>query len=147
MLDDWFGADEKTGWLWLEDIKENALWYEALTAIDWRGDKKPLIKLLQSGRGVPPSIAFYIGEMLDRYALKPPKARPRLPGYLRSPEQIKLVAAVIEVHRLVHQDEVDLESALEKVAIESKVSKETLRSAYLGQHGGLQRARRNWYRP
>ena len=56
MLDDWFGADEKTGWLWLKDTREHAAWYEALVAIDQRGDKKPLIKLLQSGQPVPPSI-------------------------------------------------------------------------------------------
>jgi hypothetical protein len=142
MVDHWFGADEKTGWVWLEDTRENAAWYEALVAIDQRGDKKPLIGLLQSGQPVPPSIAFYIGEMLDRYALVPPSNRPRLPGYLRSADQVKLIAAVIEAHRLVHQDEVPLVDAGE-----SKLSEETLRSAYLGQHGGLQRAMRNWYRP
>ncbi len=147
MLDDWFGADEKTGLLWLQDTRENAAWYEALLAFDRRGDKKPLIKLLQSGKPVPPSIAFYIGEMLDRYALKHPSNRPRLPGYLRSQDQIKLVAAVTEVHRLVHVEEVDLDGALERVAVESELPKETLRSAYHGRHGGLQRAMRHWHRP
>jgi hypothetical protein len=35
MVDDWgFGADEKTGWVWLDDTRENAAWYEALVAID-----------------------------------------------------------------------------------------------------------------
>ena len=78
-------------------ILENAKWYEALVAIDGRGDKKPLIKLLQSGQPVPPSIAFYIGDLLDRYT-QAPKARPRTPAYSRTSEQIKLIAAVIDVH-------------------------------------------------
>lgn len=147
MLDPWFGADEKTGWLWVEDAKANAVWYDALTVIDRRGDKKPLIKLLQSGQPVPSSVSFYIGDLLDRYELKQPKSRPSLPAYVRTPEQIKLVAAVIEVHRLVHQDEVPFEDALKRIATKSKLSKKTLRSAYFGRHGGLRRAVRRWHRP
>ena len=74
MVDDWgFGADEKTGWVWLDDTRENAAWYEALVAIDARDDKQPLIKLLQSGQKVPPSIAFYIGDLLARYAAEAAK--------------------------------------------------------------------------
>jgi hypothetical protein len=142
-----FGADEETGYVWLLDTKANAIWYEALAAIDWRGDKKPLIELLQSGQPVPPSIAFYLGDLLDRYVLKLPKARPRKPGYLRTWKQIKLIAGVIEVHRLVHLDEVPLADAMKRIAAEAKLPEETLRSAYLGQHGGLWRARRHWYRP
>jgi hypothetical protein len=148
MVDDWgFGADEKTGWVWLDDTRENAAWYEALVAIDARDDKQPLIKLLQSGQKVPPSIAFYIGDLLARYQLKLPRSRPRRPAYQRTQEQINLIAAEIEVHRLVHQDEVPLAEALEKVAAESKLPIETVQSAYLGKHGGLQRAKRHWYRP
>ena len=141
------GYDEYTGWVWLDDTRENAAWYRALAAIDDHGDKRPLIALLQSGRPMPASIAFYLGELLDRYALKNPKARPRIPGYRRTAEQIKLVAAANEVHRMVHRDGVELEAALEQIAAKTALPKETLRSAYMGQHGGLQRARRHWYRP
>ena len=75
-------------------------------AIDDHGDRQPLIKLLQSGEAVPQSIAFHIGDLLDRHQLKLPKARPRLtPSYRRTAEQINLIAAEIEVHRLVHQDD------------------------------------------
>ena len=58
-------------WDWLPDAKVNAAWYEALEAIDVRGDKEPLVRLLQSGQVPPPSICFYIGDLLDRYALAP----------------------------------------------------------------------------
>jgi hypothetical protein len=134
-------------WDWLPDAKVNAAWYEALEAIDVRGDKEPLVRLLQSGQVPPPSICFYIGDLLDRYALKPRKARPRLPGYLRTPEQIKLVTAVIEVHEQVHRYRVKLAVALKQVAEEKGLSEETLNAAYQGQHGGLKRVSRHWFRP
>ncbi len=147
MADTDIGGDEYTGFVWLDDARDNAAWYEALVAIDRRGDKKPLIKLLQSGQVPPPSICFYIGDLLDRYALKPRKARPRVPGYSRTPEQIKLIAAIIDVHERVHRRGVKLPLALEEVAAESGLSEETLMAAYLGQHGGLRRTMRNWFRP
>jgi hypothetical protein len=141
------GYDDATGWEWLDDTKVNAAWYEALEAIDVRGDKEPLVRLLQSGQVPPPSICFYIGDLLDRYALKRRKARPRLPGYLRTPEQIKLVTAVIEVHEQVHRYRAELAVALKQVAEEKGLSEETLNAAYQGQHGGLNRVRRHWFRP
>jgi hypothetical protein len=147
MPDTDIGYDDYTGLGWLDDSKVNAAWYQALAAIDRRGNKRPLISLLRSGEVPPPSISFYIADLLDRYALKPRKARPRTPGYLRTPEQIKLIAAVIEVHKRVHRDSVLLPLALRDVAAESGLSEETLTAAYLGQHGGLRRAMRNWYRP
>ena len=115
--------------------------------IDLRSDKQPLIKLLQSGQPVPPSIAFYIGDLLDRYDLKPRKERPRTPGYLRTAEQIKLIAAVVNVHEQVHRYGEALAVALQQVAAETGLSEETLSAAYLGRHGGLRRAMRNWFRP
>ena len=115
--------------------------------IDVLGDKKPLVQLLKSGQVPPPNIAFYIGDLLERYTLKRPKARPRVPAYLRTPEQIKLIAAEIYVHKRVHVDGVELAVALEQVAAETGLSQETLTAAYLGQHGGLRRATRRWYRP
>jgi hypothetical protein len=146
MVDDSdIGADDETG-LVCHDGEVNAEWYEALAAIDGRGDKAPLIKLLQSGQAVPPSISFYIGDLLDRYALKRPKARPRVPGYSRTGEQIKLSVAIIVVHKLVRRGDMQLAIALQQVAAEYGLSEETLTSAYLGQHGGLRRAQRHWYR-
>ena len=141
------GGDERTGLVWLDDIRENAAWYRALAAIDWHDDKEPLIKLLQSGQPVPPSIAFYIGDLLDRYALKLPKARPRRPGYMRGGKQIELIAACNEVSRMVDQDDVPVAVAVQQVATKSGLSEEILLAAYTGKHGGLMRARRNWYRP
>jgi hypothetical protein len=141
------GFDDDTGLEWLDDAKVNAAWYEALAAIDVRRDKKPLVHLLKSGQVPPPSIAFYIGDLLERYTLKRPKARPRVPAYLRTPKQIKLIAATIYVHRRVHVDGVELAVALEQVAAETGQSEETLTAAYLGQHGGLRRATRRWVRP
>jgi hypothetical protein len=141
------GASERTGLVWLRDIKENGAWYEALYAIDRHGDKQPLVKLLQSGQTVPPSIAFYLGDLLDRYQLKHRKARPALPGYLRSADQIDLIAAIVKVGGMVHQDGIPLAEAMQKVAAESGIDKAKLRAAYTGKHGGLQRAQRRWYRP
>jgi hypothetical protein len=141
------GDDDETGFCWLDDAKVNAAWYEALAAIDVHRDKKPLVHLLKSGQVPPPSIAFYIGDLLDRYTLKHPKARPRVPAYLRTPEQIKLMAAALYVHKRVHVGGVELAVALDQVAAETGLSQETLTAAYLGQHGGLRRAARRWYRP
>jgi hypothetical protein len=141
------GEDEVTGLVWLDDAEVNAAWYEALAAIDLHRDKKPLVRLLKSGQVPPRSIAFYIGDLLDRYTLKHPKARPRVPAYLRTPEQFKLMAAELEVRLRVRFDRVKAAVALEQVAAETGLSQETLTAAYLGQHGGLRRVAQRRYRP
>jgi hypothetical protein len=139
------GYDDATGLQWLDDAKEHAAWYEALAALDVRDDKQPLINLLQSGEQVPPSIAFYIGDLLSRHTLKHRKSRPRTPGYLRTPDQIKIIAAVIETHRRVDRHGDGLAVVLQQVAAEADLDEETLTAAYSGKHGGLQRAARHWY--
>jgi hypothetical protein len=133
--------------VWNDDEKVNAEWYAALQAIDERGDKQPLVRLLQRGQVPPPRIAFYIGDLLDRYALKQGRGKPRTPAYARTPEQLKLIQGVIYAHKLVHRDGVDLPVALAEVAAEFRLSEETLSKAYAGKHGGLRRAKQNWYRP
>ncbi len=140
------GGDEWTGLVWLHDLKVNAAWYRALVAIDDCDDKQPLIKLLQSGESVPPGIAFYIGDLLERYNLKRPNNRPRRPGYRLSPENIKLMVAVVEVYGRVHQDGAPLAETLKEIAVKTGLKEETLTDAYNGKHGGLRRAKRNWYR-
>ena len=145
---DWnFGADEYTGFVWLHDTKEHAAWYEALVAIDYHDEKEPLIKLLKSGQPVPASIAFYFGDLLERHQLKRRKARPRTPAYERTPEQIKLIAAVTQVMWRVERDGVRLAEALQDVAKEYGLVEGTLTDAYIGKHGGLRRAARHWPRP
>lgn len=142
-----FGFDDETGLSWLEDAREHTAWYEALAALDRRNDKQPLIALLKSGEQVPASIAFHLGDLLERRAIKARQGARRTPSYMRTPQQIKLTAAVIYVHRHVHQDGVALSKALEMVAAEFELPKETLADAWAGKHGGLQRAKRNWYSP
>ena len=145
MVDDFvIGGDDQTGLVWLADARENRHWYEALADLDVRGDKKPLVESLLSGQVPPPSIAYYIGDLLDRYTLKRSKKRPRTPAYLRTAEQVKLIAAVVEVHRRVHRDREPLAAALQDVAAYAGLSEETLTAAYSGKHGGLQRAARRW---
>src|SRR5262249_14396129 len=126
--------------------RENAAWYAALVAIDRRGDKGPLIELLQSGPP-PASIAFYIGDLLDRYTLKRPNKRPRRPAYSRTQEQIELIAALINVDHDISEDRLQAAEALKLVAQEGGLDEEKLAAAYQGKHGGLRRAMRHWYPP
>jgi hypothetical protein len=126
---------------WLEDFDSNRSWYMALQALDVRGDKKPLIGLLQSGPA-PKTICLHIADFLDRYEfVRPHKTGPvRTPTYTRSSAMSLLESTILEVRGRPRA--MRLQEALVRAAGRNKVPLETLSEAYAGKHGGLNRARR-----
>jgi hypothetical protein len=72
-------------------------WIDVLVAVDYRGDKAPLIELLKSNKQMPEEARWYIGDLLARYLLKRPKGRRTTPAYDRSLAEMRLIWAEASV--------------------------------------------------
>ena len=60
----------RRGHPWLFPGGELQPWLDALRAIDLRGDKSQLVKLLKSDVAIPPDARQHLADLLERYQLK-----------------------------------------------------------------------------
>ena len=125
---------------WLDDV-DNDNWYEALKALDARGDKRPLLRLLRAGPA-PKSVCLHLADLLSRYELcnKKGRGRKHVPTYERTPRMAKLEQAVLHVQQRPHG--VPIGVAISQIARLLVLPEGTVADAYAGKHGGLNRARR-----
>jgi hypothetical protein len=74
-------------------------WVDALEAIDKRGDKKPLLDLLESDYDLPPRARIFLADLIERYQLKLPPHRPRTPAYDMTDADAMLTIALADVRK------------------------------------------------
>lgn len=78
---------------WLQPGGPIQPWIDALQAIDHRGNKEPLIKLLKSNEPIPQNARWYLANLLERYQLKKPVGGRATPAYDRSDAEMYLAWA------------------------------------------------------
>jgi hypothetical protein len=126
---------------WASRTNSNFLegrWYDALLELDKKGEKGPLVSLLQSGR--PPSavVSFHIGDVFNRYELKNKPGRPRVPSYTVSDKEHTALYVSARVDDLV-KGGMKRSDAVAKVAKENKMSENTVANAHEGRRGSGRR--------
>jgi hypothetical protein len=127
---------------WLDD--NNMEWYEALEAIDKRGDKTELLTLLRT-RDLPCEIGIHLANLLERYDLtrKNRPGRPPTPSYDLSGPEAMLKLAVNAVRTRV-LDGMPVSKAIAEVASHSSygITDEKLGNAYDDRRGSTRRMNR-----
>ena len=114
---------------WLDGIDPVAEpWVDAIAAMDQRGDREPLLELLQA---VVPRDAYpHVADMLVRYRRK---RRPR-PSYDLPPKEARLYVATNFARDLI-RDGASVQSALATAANAFGLPLESVASAYEGKGG------------
>jgi uncharacterized protein YoaH (UPF0181 family) len=117
---------------WLRDLvgTEAEAWVDAIEAIDLRGDKEPLLKLLTSQPG--PS-GILLADLLTRYQLKRRRGRQQVPLYKFTEQTVALQKAKERYGELLKTG-VSRSEALKRVAKESRISKRTTQNYIDGKN-------------
>ena len=103
------------------------------------GDTSGVIKLLHSGKAIPPESQSLLADLLDRHRLTKKRGRQRRPSYETSPEESKLIKAAFLVRE--RQDKGKrFEAALAEVAGHRNIDTGKLRNFMQGK--GSRRSRR-----
>jgi hypothetical protein len=130
---------------WLDD-PDVERWVRALEAVDKRGDKGPLLRMLKSESDLPQRARLYLADLLDRYVLKVPSNRPRTPAYDRTLTEMVLLLGVKRARDFVEDGE-SVKDALSKASAECGIPLEILSNAYEGRRGASRRASGKRSRP
>jgi hypothetical protein len=96
-------------------------WVKAIIAIDKRGDKEPLMALLESDAPMTADARRHLANLLERYELKRPVGRQRNRSYERAPGQAELDEAEADVRLHVVEHGGTLAAAVKVVAKARKV--------------------------
>jgi hypothetical protein len=121
---------------WLDAVTIH--WAEAIEAIDKRGDKEPLKKLLKSEFELPPEARRFLADLIDRYQLKLKRGRKATPAYDRTYIEAILELAIDDV--LAHRGAIDV--ALKEVAEEwdyEGITEKKLKNAFEKRRGSTRR--------
>jgi hypothetical protein len=132
---------DRAFWLGKEDDPTDPInaWALAVEAIDQRGDKSPLMKLLRSADPLPPEGRAFIADLLDRHELKKKTlGRPRLPIYDRSLIEAVLLIGIQRIQEY-REKGMDIENAVHFAAKEFALEPKKLLDAYIGKRGASRR--------
>jgi hypothetical protein len=131
---------------WLDDDCHDHAWLRALDAVDRRGDKAPLLKLLRSEAELTPTVRHYLTDLLERHNLRRRRGGQQTPAYDRSLREGRICLALAEVREYV-QSGMRVSDAVEEAAKRHRLSVEQVANAYNGRRGSTrrikQRARRS----
>lgn len=114
-------------------------WIDAFEAIDVRGDKLPLIKLLEKNIEMPWPAPWHLADLLKRYNLRKRRGRQMAPSYANPPAMQKLVRARKYYLRYVKEDRA---TAFERAAGKDGVDEEILRAFVEGKYGSKRRVQK-----
>ena len=114
-------------------------WFSANEALDRRGDKEPLRKMLREFCAEKdPTVGLLIDDMFARYNFVHVPGKPRVPIYDISEREQRLLSAIQRVHRHM-RDGMKREKAIKRVADEYRILEQTVRNAVDGGRGSLNR--------
>jgi hypothetical protein len=123
---------------WLGDDTSLDCWVTALDAVDKRGDKEPLLKLLRSEHDLPREARVYLADLLARHQLKKKRGGQSVPAYDRTDADQRLLLAIEDVRRL-RKKRVSVKEALDRVSESHGISPEVLATEYRGSRGSTRR--------
>ena len=118
-------------------------WIDAFVAIDERGDKKPLTKLLKKNTPMPRDAAWHLADLAERYNLTKLQNRggKRAPSYDYPPALRKLVRAKKYYESYV-ASKMNKDQAFERAAATGGVEEEALRKLVAGKYASARRVQK-----
>jgi hypothetical protein len=134
----------ETDHFWTED-ELTQTWIAALEAIDYRGDKEPLIQLLKNTE-INATAAWHLADLLDRYNLTKLRGGQRTPSYDYPPALRKLIQAQKYYKRYVAR-RMSKDRAFEQAASTCGVKEEKLRNLVSGKYASARRVQKRKPRP
>lgn len=142
------GIDLRDAYWWLDRDTDFAL-VEALVVYEQFGNPEPLKEWMCRGqRPVNAATRLHLDDFFERQLSKNKRGRPHAPSYAPSDATLALLSAIEEIDYLLADGMArDVNDAIDGVV--SDISDEgkrnerslTVRDAYIGKHGGMNRAR------
>ena len=131
---------DRAFWLGKEGSQTDPInvWALAVEAIDLRGDKAPLLKLLRSAAELPPEGRAFLADLLERYELRKRKGKPRTPAYDRTLVEAMMLIG-IQLVRHIRKYGVRTDDAVKLAATYLLIDPHKLGEAYAGKRGASRR--------
>jgi hypothetical protein len=123
---------------WLDSDPANQPWYEALHALDSRGDKEPLRKLLESDAVLTRVVRQHLSDLVGR-GIKRPKGGQLTPSYAASDMDVTLALAFDAV-RSMRARGVPRAEAITRAAATYRVDRRAVEQVCAGQRQSFQRS-------
>jgi hypothetical protein len=132
-------AEFDHNWVYCNWDDPNRPWYEAMDALEQRGDKKPLIKMLLDPKcEVTPAVRECLADLLKRHTLVRLPHEQQIPIYAVSQADLLFLVMTGQLLKL-KENGTPHKEAIARVANDWNVDEDKLADAVNGKRGSLRR--------